>query len=116
MPRMVSPLAKTEPTMSAPSVETNPDAAEERRRVTGGLHEEGRQDRLCDREDVTTAVMNPDALTDPPGMSHAATNKPMADDPRKIAVRRRKRVTAGSVLELVLQEHNTLFDGIAWDI
>jgi hypothetical protein len=71
---------------------------------------------LCDREDVKTAVMNPDALTDPPGMSHAATNKPMADDPRKIAVRRESGSRQGSLFALVLYEYDVVFDGIAWNI
>jgi hypothetical protein len=34
----------------------------------------------------------------------------------EIAVRKRKRITAGSLIALVLYEHDILFDGIAWDV
>ena len=46
-------------------------------------------DRIaCATVKMTTAMMNPDALTDTPGISHAAANNPIAEDPRKIAVRK----------------------------
>ena len=74
-------------------------------------------DRIaCATVKMTTAVMNPDALTDTPGISHAAANNPIAEDPRKIAVRKESGSRQRAYALLLLHEHHVLLDGIAWDM
>jgi hypothetical protein len=42
---------------------------------------------------MATAAMKPSGETETPGIRNAATSRPIAEEPRKIAQRRRKRIT-----------------------
>jgi hypothetical protein len=55
-------------------------------------------DRIrCAAENTRTATMNPDADIDTRGTTHAATNSPIANDPRSTTARARFRLMMTSV-------------------
>ena len=68
-----------------------PDATQERRRVSPAILKMNGDRIACAMENTTTATTNPDSVTDTPGISHAATSNPTADDARNTATRSRSR-------------------------
>jgi hypothetical protein len=93
IPRMDTPWVSTDARISAARVDTSPIPPRNAEAYLLAIFRKNGDRIAWATAKSTTAVMNPEADTRTPGTNHAATSSPIAELPRKTAVRKRKRIT-----------------------